>query len=161
MPDSLWWDHLTPNVFPPSPPPQAPHPHHIHLSSCDICSGHCRAVFSLPWQPVKRAHPLAAIGEEEKKAHSVRGHVPSARLPLFSVSCWLGHINGACCSGQRPAGTARHSCGHRQAEWGPPRSMSLVSPSSVKCVKDKSRARKETWAAFSFTLNSSELSFLL
>lgn len=33
--------------------------------------------------------------------------------------------------------------------------MSLVSPSSVKCAKDKSRAGKEKWAAFSFTLNSS------
>lgn len=40
---------------------------------------------------------------------------------------------------------------------GAPRSMSLVSPSSVKCVKDKSRARKEKCAAVSFTLNSSEL----
>ena len=39
--------------------------------------------------------------------------------------------------------------------------MSLVSPSSVKCVKDKSRACGEEWAAFSFTLNYSELSFLL
>lgn len=39
--------------------------------------------------------------------------------------------------------------------------MSLVSPSSAKCVKDKSGACGEEWAAFSFTLNYSELSFLL
>ena len=66
--------------------------------------------------------------------------MPRARLPLFSVSCWRGHISGARGSGQRPTGTTRHSCGHRRAGWGPQRSMSLVSPSSVKCVKDKSRA---------------------
>lgn len=134
MPYSLWWDHLTPNAspHPPPPPPHAPHPHPhpIRLSSCDICSGHCRAVFALPWQPVERAHPLAAGGKEEKKARSVRGRVPSARLPLFSVSCWLGHINRACCRAQRPAGTARHSCVHHGWNGGP--KVNVIS-FSLKC----------------------------
>ena len=144
MPYSLWCDHLTPNV---SLIPLCPH--HMLPTPTTFIFAHVTSVLGTAEQSScchgswwrEPAHWL--LGEEEEKAHSVRGRVPSACLPLFSVSCWLGHINRACCSGQRPAGTARHSCVHRQVEGGAPRSMSLVSPSSVKCVKDKSRAGKK------------------
>ena len=56
-----------PPPHPPRPLPHAPRSHDIHLGFCDICSGHCGAVFSLPWQPVERARPLAASGEEKKR----------------------------------------------------------------------------------------------
>lgn len=75
------------------------------------------------------AHWLLA--ERRKKARSVRGRVPSARLPLFSVSCWLGHINRARGGGQRPAGTAHHSCGHCRGNGGPPE-VNVIS-FSLKC----------------------------
>ena len=32
-----------PLPHPPPLPAHAPRPHHIHLGSCDICSGHCGA----------------------------------------------------------------------------------------------------------------------
>lgn len=162
MPDSLWRDHLTPNV---SPIPLRPH--HMLPTPTKFIFAHVTSVLGTAEQSSRchgswwrePAHWLL-VERRKKKAHGVRGRVPSACLPLFSVSCWLGHINGACCHGQGPAGTMPQLCTCR-VEWGPPRSMSLVSPSSVKCVKDKSRAHKEKWAAFSFTLNSFQLSFLL
>lgn len=48
------------------PPPQAPHPQHKHSGPCDICSGHHRAIFPLPWQLAEQARPLAASGGGRK-----------------------------------------------------------------------------------------------
>lgn len=70
MPDSLWWDRLTPNASPPHPP----HSHHtlpapttFILAHVTSVLGTAEQVFSLPWQPVERARPLAASGEEKKR----------------------------------------------------------------------------------------------
>lgn len=71
MPDSLWWDRLTPNA---SPPPIPHRSHHMRpapttfiLAHVTSVLGTAEQVFSLPWQPVERARPLAARGEEEKR----------------------------------------------------------------------------------------------
>lgn len=68
MPDSLWWDRLTPNASPPSHRSHhtRPAPTTFILAHVTSVLGTAEQVFSLPWQPVERARPLAARGEEEK-----------------------------------------------------------------------------------------------
>lgn len=71
MPDSLWWDRLTPNASPPPIPHHSPHtlpaPTTFILAHVTSVLGTAEQVFSLPWQPVERARPLAASREEEKR----------------------------------------------------------------------------------------------
>lgn len=113
----------------PPPPPLAPHPHHIHLCSCDICSGHCRAVFSLPWQLVERARPLAAGGEEEKKAHHVRGRCLVLACHCFQSAAGWATLTEHAAEGRGPQGPC-HSCVHAGWKGGP--KVNVIS-FSLKC----------------------------
>lgn len=137
-----------------------------------------------PWSWFRaEAHVTSVLGtaEQSSRCHGSRWREPThwlleerrkKRPAVSGVVCLVP----ACHCFQSAAGSGtltEHAAGRRGPQgppatavyttggMGAPRSMSLVSPSSVKSVKDKSRAYKEKWAAFSFTLNSSELSFLL
>lgn len=158
MPHSLWWDHLTPNA---SPIPL--HPHHMLPTPTTFILAHVTSVLGTAEQSSRchgsrwrePAHWLLA--EKRKKRPAVSGVVclvPACHC--FQSAAGLATLTVRAAAGRGPRGppaTAVCTAGQN----GGPRSMSLVSPSSVKCVKDKSRACKEKWAAVSFTLNSSEL----
>lgn len=88
---SLWWDHLTPKAQPLLfRPHQAPHPQHKHSSPCDICSGHRRAIFPLPWQLAEQARPLAASGGGKKRP-TVSGRTPCRPAARELPSVVPGH----------------------------------------------------------------------
>lgn len=107
MPDSLWWDRLTPNASPPHPPPIPPHaprPHHIHLGSCDICSGHCGASLLVAMAASGESPPIGCSRRGGKKAHSVRGRVPSALCRCFQSAAGGAPSAERAAAGRGPQG---------------------------------------------------------
>lgn len=148
---SLWWDHLTPKAQPlPCCPHHAPHPQRKHSGPCDICSGHHRAIFPLPWQLAEQARPLTASGGGRKGPQC---QVARPAAPPVSSRQWGQAMSAVTRGGHRDPPSRCVHC----TDGMEPRSRSLVSALSGRPEKDKAGWVLQSGLASSFTLSCSEL----
>lgn len=134
---------------PPCCPHHAPHPQHKHSGPCDICSGHHRAIFPLPWQLAEQARPLTASGGGRKgpQCQVARPAAP----PVSSRAVVPGH---ECSHPWGPQGPPPPSCVHC-TDGMEQRSRSLVSALSGRPGKDKAGWALQSGQASPFTLSCS------
>lgn len=83
---------------PPCCPHHAPHPQHKHSGPCDICSGHHRAIFPLPWQLAEQARPLTASGGGRKGPQC---QVARPAAPPVSSGQWCRAMSAVTRGGHR------------------------------------------------------------